>query len=461
MWRKFFPCLFLLLWMSPQIDAQEIVSLKNAVETAVGNYGTIKAKEAYSQSAEASLKQIRREYLPNVVLAAQQDYGTINGQNGPLYGFGGFAASSSGLPLAEQNWNAAFGALYLVNVNWEVFAFGKAKRKINVAKNMAERDRHDLDQEIFQHKIKVAGAYLNLLSARQLSYSYQKNVERTNEVRRAVTAKALSGLVAGVDSSLAKSDHANALIAYTRARDNEQQQANQLAVLMGVERYDFELDTTLYARIPFDREKTTIFEDHPRLRYEMDRMAVNEEQQKLLKSQYFPSVSLVGIYQARASGFGNGYAQDQTDFNTDYWDGINPTRQNYLLGLGVTWNLTQPYRLSQGVKSQKLTGKGLQEEYKLAQQELKAQWELSENKWQNAIAVYDQVPIQLQAANDAYIQRSVRYRNGLTDLTDLSQAIYALIRAETDRDIAIGNVWQALLLKAAASGDFDLFENEL
>ncbi len=127
----------------------------------------------------------------------------------------------------------------------------------------------------------------------------------------------------------------------------------------------------------------------------------------------------------------------------------------------MTWNITQPYRLSQQVRSQELISKGLQEEYNLAAQQLDAQRKLSDTKWQNALTVYRQVPAQLKAAGDAYTQRSVLYQNGLTDLVDLSQSIYALVRAETDRDIAYNNVWQALLLKAAAAGDFNLFTSEL
>jgi len=39
----------------------------------------------------------------------------------------------------------------------------------------------------------------------------------------------------------------------------------------------------------------------------------------------------------------------------------------------------------------------------------------------------------------------------------VTQARYELIRAETNRDITFSNVWQALLLKAAATGDMNIF----
>jgi hypothetical protein len=43
---------------------------------------------------------------------------------------------------------------------------------------------------------------------------------------------------------------------------------------------------------------------------------------------------------------------------------------------------------------------------------------------------------------------------------DVTQTLYTLNRAEIDRDIIYTNVWQSLLMKAAATGDFELFINE-
>jgi outer membrane protein TolC len=109
------------------------LSLKEAIKTGLENYGSIKAKSNYTNASRESLKQSKRDYLPNLNLSAQQDYGTINGQNGALYGFNGLGTASSG-PASDQNWNSAFGALYLVNMNWDFFTFGKTQEKINLAK---------------------------------------------------------------------------------------------------------------------------------------------------------------------------------------------------------------------------------------------------------------------------------------------------------------------------------------
>jgi outer membrane protein TolC len=117
----------IVLMLSAAAASSQTLTLRDAVRTALDNYGTIKAKSDYLRSSQASAKQAASEYLPNLSLAAQQAYGTANGQFGPTFAGGGLNAASSGPPFPSQNWNAAFGGLYLANVNWDFFAFGRAR----------------------------------------------------------------------------------------------------------------------------------------------------------------------------------------------------------------------------------------------------------------------------------------------------------------------------------------------
>jgi outer membrane protein TolC len=199
---------------------------------------------------------------------------------------------------------------------------------------------------------------------------------------------------------------------------------------------------------------------HPVLLYYKSRVDVALEQSHLFRRQYFPSLSLFGIVQDRASGFSSSYTTDQRAFTKDYATGVKPTRINYLLGVGLNWNLTTIVRNSSQVKSQQFVSDALQNEYDLANQQIKAQLILSDNKITNALANYNEAPVQVKAATDAYDQKIALYKNGLTTLVEVTQTLYTLNRAETDRDIAYSNVWQALLLKAAASGNLELFIKE-
>jgi outer membrane protein TolC len=123
----------LLLFSAGGTMAQTL-TLKDAVQTAMKNYGTIRAKEQYAKASGATVQLSKKEYLPDLNLSFQQDYGTVNGQTGPLYGLRGLGTASAGPALSAQNYNAAFGALYLANVSWDFLSFGRAKEKIEVSK---------------------------------------------------------------------------------------------------------------------------------------------------------------------------------------------------------------------------------------------------------------------------------------------------------------------------------------
>lgn len=441
----------------------QVLTLKEAVKIALNDYPLLKAKYNYTRSANALVKETRSEYLPDLSLSLQQDYGTVNGLNGPVYGFNGLSVASSGPALSKQNWNAAFGSLYLANINWSFFSFGRVQEKINVSRRVMEQNQADLEQEMFQHQVRVAAAYLNLLAAKQLTLSQQKNLERATTIKNVVVARAKNGLNAGVDSSLANAEVSNAKILLTNAIDYEQEQTAQLAQLLAMPVHDFVLDTLFISRIPSSVTSQPVIQlqEHPLLKYYNARIKASNEQAKYYHTFNYPSFSAFGVIQGRGSGFPNTYSpQNLNDYNSGYGNGTGIARSNYLVGVGMYWNLTSPLRINHQVMAQRLNATALGNEYELASQKLQAQLALADSKIKNAMTNYYEAPIQVKAASDAYIQKTALYKTGLSNIVDLTQTLYTLNRAETNRDIAYNNVWQALLLKAASSGDFSLFINE-
>lgn len=457
--------LFLLILLSPckAFCQQNTLTLKDAISIATKNYGTLKAKTNYVKASVAAVEQAKKKTFPDLSVSAQQDYGTINGQYGVLYGYRGLSASPAGPVLDKQNWSSAFGSLYLTNINWDFFSFGKVRENIKVANASVAPDKADLQQEFFQHEIRVSETYLNLLAAQRLTLSQEKNLERAQALATIVTARAKNGLNPGVDSSLANAEVSNAKILLTRAKDNEQEQSNQLATLIGTTTQDFLLDTVFLTRIPASIDTAMQFKEseHPLLKFYSSRVDLSNAQVKYFNTFKYPAFSTFGIIQGRGSGFHyNCNSVNRDGYTKDYFQGVKPTRANYLIGIGVTWNLTDYVRVGQQVQAQKFTAEGLKNKYEEVDQRLKNQMILAGQKIENALQNYREAPIGLKAASAAYLQKSVLYKNGLSDIIDVTQALYALNRAEANRDIAYGNVWQALLYKAAASGDFRMFINE-
>jgi outer membrane protein TolC len=463
--NKVLSFLVVVFFLFSVITQAQVLTLKEALQTALTNYGTLKAKSNYIDASKALVKENTKEYLPDLIITAQQDYGTVNGQNGPLSGVRGFGVGSSGPPLPSQNWNASFGALYVANINWDFFAFGRAKQRVKAAQSEMLLNVSDLEQEKFQHEVRVSAAYLNLLAAQRIILSQKNNLDRAVALQTVVITRTKNGLNPGVDSSLANAEVSNAKIALTNAIDYAQEQSNLLAQLMGIKTpaQNFILDSFFVLHIPKNIYDTSQVnqEEHPVLKYYQNRIAASDELAKYYHTFSYPTFSLFGAIQGRGSGFDYNYGtQNMFAYSHGYWNGVEPTRSNYLVGLGMIWNLTTPLRIHEQVSAQKFISRGLKDEYDLAHQNLTDQLVLSDLKIKNAIANYVEAPTQVKAALDGYTQKSVMYKNGLSNIVDVTQALFTLNRAETDRDIAYNNVWQALLLKAAAIGDFGLFISE-
>ncbi|MEN2398748.1 TolC family protein [Flavobacterium sp. MC2016-06] len=442
-------------------QGQSIISLNDAVQTAAENYPSIKAKLAKINSSKQSAEATYIDRLPSLTMSAQQMYGTVNSINGPMYGIAG-SASSSGPVLAQQNSNASFGALYLTSVNWDVFTFGKNIQRTKVAQQEINRDTKDFEQELFQHKIRAAAAYLRLIADQQLTASYLENMQRADSLRVFVAARVKTGLLPGVDLSLADAQFSSTRILYTNALNQQMEHKNILAGLMGSSNIEFTLNSSFISKLPEVFSYDSIpAESHPLLQYSKSQIDLGRQQESLLKKQYYPTFSIMGVLQSRGSGFDADYIINQNAFSHNYGDGINPTRTNYLVGAGITWNFTNVFRVSKQIKAQRYNTQSLQESYNETALEINTQIRIAEDRIKAAVSNYNEAPVQVKAASDAYLQQSALYRNGLTSMADVMQAANTLIRAKTDLDVAGNNVWQALLLKAAAIGNYNLFQNEL
>lgn len=441
----------------------QTLQLPDALQRSIQNYEKIKAKEALVKASQENTNYQKSQYLPDFTVLAQQSYGTINAQNGPMYGYGGLGSAATSMPLAEQNWNAAFGALYLANINWNLFTFGRIKNQVQLARVEEKHATTDLEQEKFQHQVKVGTAYFNLFASQRIKYVQEKNLERAQVFMNTTVSRVESGLIPGVDASLAKAEVSNGQSALIKAYDMELEYSKTLAVLLGEEYQSFTLDSVFTSKTPELTGESSINSliDHPLLVWQKSKVAGSVQSEKIHRSHTLPSLAAFGVVQGRGSGFESNYVQDNSGYSKSYQKGVGIDRGNYLAGLTLSWNLTNLYRFGAKVKQQKHLTKSLQNEYHLIHEELSSQAQLANAKLKNAVENFEETKIQIQAASDAYRQNTTLYRNGLTTIVDLTQSLYALNRVEIDFEIARNNIWQALLLKSAAAGELSVLLNAI
>lgn len=273
-------------------------------------------------------------------------------------------------------------------------------------------------------------------------------------------SRAKSGLIAEVDASLAEAEMSNAKSLLIKADDKELELSKQLAVLLDDDFQKYTLDSRLSTTIPLlpngELRTNAADEVHPLLKWQKSRILESQEAEKLMETGKLPTVSAFGVIQGRGSGFDWNYMQDPTAYSGSYLKGVGMDRGNYLLGFSVRWNLTSLFRSTTKTKEQQYYTQGLQHAYQEADKELQAQGMLAKQQVRNAFDNWEETNVQLSAAELAYKQHTALYENGLTTLVDYTQSLYSLNRAEIDFEIAQNNVWQSLLLWAAAQGDIDI-----
>ena len=451
------------LFFSTSLFAQQTLLLSNAIQNGVSNYQTIQAKKSYYNSSKELVANTKNEYLPNIIAGFQDAYGTVNSQYGALGPGSIVGVSASGPVYSSQVWNAAFTSQYVVNTNWEVFTFGRLRSRINAFQANANKDSADVVQEEFIQSVKVTDAYLNLLIAQKLVSNAQSNLDRAVYVQQVVIAKAKNGLIAGVDSSIANAQVSSAKITLIDAQAREQDQRNLLAQLMNAAPVEYELDTTFFFKqIPLVFNNDFDVMQNPQVQFYKSRVEASEQYADYLKKSILPGVNLFGIFQSRGSGFGYDYSPDVSNsYSKSFIDGLNPVHSNYVAGVSIAWNIMSLSKIKHKVNAQRFISLGYASEADLVSTQLKDQLVLADQRIANSMQRFKETPVQYKAASDAYIQKTVLYKNGLTDIVDVQQALFVLNKAEADLGISYIAVWQALLLKSAASGDFNLFMSQV
>jgi outer membrane protein TolC len=435
----------------------KLLSMTDALEIASANY-LIQSKTNYTRSSAESIEAAKKVALPDFVLAAQTAYGTLNGVNGLGSGLPGVTTITASNSVA-QNMNASFGALYNVNINMNVFSFGLQRAFVAATRGQYEQDRADLRQTKFDVETTVIGLYLNLLTAQRLRMVMQDNVERISRLRDIILARTMNGLNPGVDSSIANAELSTARMSLTDAENFEQSQASQLSIEMGVKQSFYNLDTSFVTTLPknIPAQNEVNLQLHPVLRWLDSRVIYSDLIATYIQKTAMPRFSFFAVGQERGSGFGGSFSSDPNDYSDNFLKGTDPVRANYLLGIGVTWNITDLTRVKSKVMSQRFISAAYKDDYSQAAIKYTDQLHFANQQISNALTKYREVPIQLKSAEDAYNQKKALYENGLTNIVDVTQTLFFLNQAEAASNVACSAVWQALLYKAVAAGDSSLF----
>lgn len=427
------------------------LSLNDLLRLAEANYPLLKSKAFETQAAGKGVASSRSTFIPSLDASYQANFATYNNITGMAYPQ--FLIPISGPPSTTNNYNGVFGSAASLVFNWQPITFGQRNALVDYSKAGMQYSMADEQNELFQHKIKVINAYLDALTASELVRVYEKNYFRATTNFSVMKTLVVNGIKPGVDTALFKAEISRAKIDFLNSRTYKQQVLIALSQLLASDNIITVTDSNFFVKLPSITTQVDSVK-HPLLAIYNSNIELTKARLIMLDRTMMPTLGVWGTTYARGSGISYNGAVNSSD-------GLSFQRYNFGVGMQLSIPLLQYGRIRPQLQQQEFLIKSNMEKLNDVSLQLRKQLEMADTAINNTLAIAKENPILLESADFSYKALLSRYQSGLANYADLVQVQYLLLKAETENKTSFMGVWKALLFKAAAKGDLNLFLSQV
>ncbi|WP_041349042.1 TolC family protein [Niastella koreensis] len=367
--------------------------------------------------------------LPEFNLNAQVNLGTNNNLPGGYFSYG--VVPSNSKVRTEGNSSTILTDLGIANVNWTLYDFGENRALQQVAASNVEVEKSKYNQSKYQLQAVAIDNYLQWLRTEEFMSIQLLHIQRNKEIQHSVMVLAKSGIKPGVDTSIAEAEISKLRLNYVQLKGQAQQFKLMLSALGNIPVEKLQADTNYINKIVAVNQATlpgadSAMASHPLLNYYNSLYQNSIDKERLVKKSFLPTVSLQGAI------WGRGSSVSSRDEFRSLTKGFGFERGNYLVGVGITYDLFDLKRKQLQLRTQQAATNYAEKQFQQQQMLLN----LNENKVDAQLVTategLQEIPHQLAAAQAAYRQQLSLYKNGLTSILELNTALEVLYRAETD-----------------------------
>lgn len=454
--KKHCLAVLLIFLLAIHVSAQQsdtLIGLRDAVSMGEENYHLLKAKKYDALAAERNIEVVKYSKLPTIDASYQAGISTANNLIGVFNPTG--ILPISGPPTTGNTFEPGTGSAAGILLNWQAITFGERDARINIAVSQANVQKAALQKERFQHSINIISSYLDILLAYANLNIHQHNIERVETNLKQSQVLANSGIKAGVDTELFRSELSKAKVEYINTHKQLETLRWKLARLIVSKNLPVPQDSTFLLRLP----ESLVLSDtdislHPSVQYAQNQFLLSQSKESQIKKSYLPKISLWGAGFARGSGF-------QPDGTLNTWDGLKLSRYNYSAGVQLTFPIMKYGETKRQLQQQIFLSKAAEENLEDERSNLSMQQQLANTAFDHSMQIATETKQQLKSAQTAFNAMQIRYNTGLVNFADLIQTQYNLLKSELDVKQAYWDTWKALLLEAAVKGNIDIFFNEI
>lgn len=434
------------------------LSLSRLWELTSDHYPSLTEKQARIEESEYRKKELRNAAIPQVQLQLQNSLGTFEGTNGAFFPVPGvFNVSgngSIGRPGSGSNTMNSFGSVLM---DWKVSQFGKQQKMIEAAGYEVQEAQRNFEASKLALRAKTTRHYLDLLYTSSGRTWAEKNAVRVKEILDLSVSLAEAGLKPGADTALVAAAY---LQAQAQQEDwNGKYQAGQVNVK--------ELAPTLIGEqfVPLQQYMGKLFTienvdsveaSHPFLQTLEKQLMVKQVQKEVIGRKQLPSISLLAGLSARGTGINS-----DGSVKNNYASGFSNGAQNYLVGVGLSWNLTGLYTGSVEKKRAQKQVDAAHSRYQLEKLQMNTSLKALSSRIEAQLKQVVKTESAVQKTTAAYELYLSRYEAGLINLTDLLQIQSLLQQVEKSNIEVHQELWTQLNTKAELSGDYSFLFNQL
>lgn len=459
--RQLFVCILIFSMLTWQrIYAQQekhIAGLSELVQMSLAHSPGLRTDSAAVRIKDAQLAAAKYNWLPSLKLNYQTDLGTNNNLPGGYFSYGIVPSNSK---VRERGTSSTILTdLGVAFFDWEIYNFGGFEAEQKVASSDLRVEQLHFEQSKYDLQYNIANAYLQLTRLNNLLGIQYQNILRNTEIKRTIRALAISGIKAGVDTSIAEAELSKSRLTYLELNNQFKQVQQQLSYISGIAPESIFPDSLLEDRII---NNTALFfampvdtANHPSINLYNAMRQNSVDKETLIRKSYLPKVSF------EAAAWGRGSSVSAKDEFRSLGNGIGFERGNYLVGFGISYNIIDLKKSKLQLRTQQANTDYTQKKLEEQQALLSAAISEADIELSTAESRLKEIPQQLNAANAAYRQKLSLYKNGLTDIIELNTALSVLYRAETDYTNAKFLFCRAVFQKAIATNQLPHLINSL
>jgi outer membrane protein len=407
---KVIPLLLLGLLLSNYGKAQQLLTLKDAVNYAVENSSNVRRAKLDIQGGKFKTQEIRSEALPQISANGGLTYNPIIGQ---------LVVGDQSFQLGRK-WNANGGVQLSQQLfNQQVFTGLKAARTSELY--------YALNENLTEEQIieQVANTYYQVLVNRQQLNVIDTNIKNVRVVERIIVNQFENGLAKKIDVDRIKVNLTNLENQRDQSVNAVTQLENQLKFYMGMP-------------IVTDVQTLPSFADTVSLsgRTEIKLLDVQKQlltlQRKAYVAEYYPSLSLTGNYSSTGQSDKFDLFKSKSN-STAFWYDASA------IGLTLRVPIFNGFATRSRVRQANVELLRADENRRETTNALNLAYENAKIQLRNSINTINSQRQNVNLAEEIYKSTQNNYNNGLAALTDLLDTENALTEAQNSYTSALLN----------------------